>query len=126
MRRRGGGFVLVGLAAVFAVEACSFASVYGPPPAAQWPTEETGTGAGLAHCTTSPVAPIIDGAASLGFLAGAGYLTAQQDFLGFNHVAAGILLVPGLVYLVASVYGFAETGACRTYLAGPPYQPDRQ
>jgi hypothetical protein len=48
-------------------------------------------------------------------------LTAQQDFLGFNHVAAGILLLPGLVYLVASVYGFAQTSACRTYLAGPPY-----
>jgi hypothetical protein len=121
MRRRGGGFVLAGLAATLAVGGCSFASVYGPPPAAQWPTEQTGPVAGLAHCTSSPVAPIIDGAASLGLLAGAGYLTAQQDFLGFNHVAAGILLLPGLVYLVASVYGFAHTSACRTYLAGPPY-----
>jgi hypothetical protein len=121
MRRGGERLGLGGLLVMLALGGCSFASVYRPPPRDQWPTEKTGPAAGLASCTTEPIAPIVDGVITAGLLLGGGYVATQQDALGFNQVAAAVLFVPGIVFLASTIYGFSGTSACRAYRAGPPY-----
>ena len=121
MRRRGERLVAGGLAATLALGGCSFAAVYGPPPVEHWPTEQNRSLVGLAHCTASPVLPIVDGVVTMGLFSGAGFIAAEPDSLGANVFAAGLLVLPGLIYLASTLYGIGVTSSCRIYQAGPPY-----
>lgn len=119
---RGGMAVAIGLMATLAGSGCSFVLVERAPPRDRWP-EDNRWGLALNRCTSSPVVPIVDGAITLGFLSGAGYVASRPSEAGVNLYAAGLLLIPGMVFLISSLHGLNATSTCRTYLAGPPYQP---
>ncbi len=103
---------------------CSFLFSDRAPPRDQWPTEHTYTSdEQLKSCTTSPVLPILDGASVIGLGVGAVY--AGRGGGDAAPAAAGLVALPALISLASALYGWSATGTCRTYLAGPPYGPDR-
>ena len=119
---RGGVVVAVGLMATLAVSGCSFVLIERAPPRDRWPADNR-WGLALNRCTSSPVVPLVDGAITLGLLGGADYVASRPSEAGVSVIAASFLLIPTLVFLVSSLYGLGATSTCRTYLAGPPYQP---
>ena len=114
MRRLAAGL----LSASIVLGGCSFALVAGAPPRDKWPSDNR-WGLDLNHCTASPAAPIADGALALGLWGSAVYVV--RDGGDAAPVEAALILIPAVVYLASSLYGFSATSKCRTYLAGPPY-----
>jgi hypothetical protein len=102
---------------------CSFALVDGAPPRFKWPSDNR-WGLDLNNCTASPVAPIADGAFALGLWGSAIYVA--RDGGDAAPAIAVLIMIPAVVYLASSLYGFGVTSKCRTYLAGPPYSPESE
>ncbi len=122
MRGRGKRRPVVVLAAGLVLTGCSFALTDRAPPREQWPAEHT-FDEQLKSCTASPVLPIVDGAITVGLGVAATY--AGRNYGDAGPAVASILALPALLYLASALYGWSATGTCRTYLAGPPYEPDR-
>jgi hypothetical protein len=122
MRAGGKSRPVVLFAAGLALTGCSFFLAERAPPREQWPTEPT-FDEQLRRCTTSPVLPIVDGAITVGLGVGATY--AGRNYGDAGPAVASIVAVPALFYLASALYGWNATGTCRTYRAGPPYEPDR-
>jgi hypothetical protein len=101
---------------------CSFALMDGPPPRDRWPSDNR-WGLDLNDCTASPVAPIADGAFALGLWGSAVYVARGGGDAA--PAVAALIMIPAVVYLASSLYGFGVTSRCRTYLAGPPYSSER-
>ena len=108
------------MAAVLASGGCSFVLVERAPPRDRWP-EDNRWGLALNRCTSSPVVPLVDGAITLGFFTGAGYVASRPSEAGVSLYEATLLVIPGMIFRISSLYGFTATGTCHTYLAGPPY-----
>lgn len=109
------------LAISMVTTSCSFAFVDRAPPRDKWPVENR-FALDLDRCTAEPWLPIADGSIALGLGAGAVYLGRGADGENVDKfVDFGLLMLPALVYLISSVYGFSKNSDCRTYLAGPPY-----
>jgi hypothetical protein len=122
MRRRGECASVVLLTLSVELCGCSFLLSDRAPPRDQWPTEHT-FDEQLKSCTTSPVLPILDGASVVGIGVGAFY--AGRGSGDAAPAAAGLAALPALFYLASALYGWSAGSTCRTYLAGPPYEPDR-
>jgi hypothetical protein len=120
MRRRGGGAAVGLLAVLVAFGGCSFALVDRAPPGQLWVTEHSHE-RNLARCTSSPVAPIVDGAITLGIVGGAVDVVADSRGGDASVGLAAVMIVPALVYLASTLYGFSATNRCQDYLDGPPY-----
>jgi hypothetical protein len=45
----------------------------------------------------------------------------RAQLTGKRRSRASSCLIPAVVYLASSAYGFGATSKCRTYLAGPPH-----
>ena len=88
----------------------------------RWP-EDNRWGLALDRCTNSPIIPVVDSAIVASDYALAAYAASRGGDAA--PAIAALLLLPGAVYLVSALYGFSATHTCRTYLAGPPYQPYR-
>jgi len=56
---------------------------------------------------------------------GVGAFYAGRGSGDAGPAAAGLVALPALVYLASALYGVAAIRTCSTYLAGPPYEPDR-
>jgi hypothetical protein len=113
--RRG---LLAGLALASTVlGGCSFALVDRAPPRNNWWSDYK-WGIDLNHCTASPAAPIADGAFGLGLLWSALHYASDGGDAG--PTVGLLIMIPAVVYLASSVYGFDATSECRTYRAGPP------
>jgi hypothetical protein len=104
-----------------AIGGCSFALVDGAPSRDKWPSDNRWA-LDLNHCTGSPVAPIADGAFALGLWGSAVYVARGGGDAA--PAIAGLIMIPAVIYLASSFYGFNVTSKCRTYLAGPPYFPE--
>jgi hypothetical protein len=111
------------LTLAFAFGGCSFVLVDRAPPRARWP-EDNRWGLGLNRCTSSPIMPLVDSAIVVSDYALAGYAASRGGDAA--PAVALLLLLPGIPYLVSALYGFSATGTCRTYLGGPPYEPQRE
>jgi len=120
---RGGVGVAIVLAVMLALGGCSFVLVEQAPPRARWP-EDNRWGLGLNRCTSSPVIPLVDSAIVVSDAALSGYALSRGGDAA--PALAMLLLLPAFPYLVSTFYGFGATSTCRTYLAGPPYEPYRQ
>jgi hypothetical protein len=122
-RRRERGCVLRRclLALSIASNGCSFVMVRGAPPRDDWPTEHLPGAEDHVHCTSSLVAPIVDGVFTLSFASATTYYATHLD--GENGSAALMFMGASLAipYFVSTIYGFVVTSRCREYLAGPPY-----
>jgi|SRR5450755_1460858 hypothetical protein len=120
MRRSGEG-PAVGLLAILVVfGGCSFAFVDRAPPGQLWATEHSHE-RNLARCTSSPVAPIVDGVITAGLVGGAVDVVADSRAGDASVGLAAFMMLPALVYLVSTLYGFSTTNRCQDYQAGPPY-----
>jgi hypothetical protein len=116
--RFGGAGLAIGLTLASVLGGCSFALVERAPPRDRWP-EDNRWGLGLNRCTSSPTIPVVDGAITLGFFLGAGYVASRPSEAGISLFEAIPLVIPGTIFLLSSLYGFTATDTCRTYLAGP-------
>jgi hypothetical protein len=120
--QRGGVGVAIALIGTLAFGGCSFVLVERAPTRDRWP-EDNRWGLGLNRCTSSPVVPIVDGTITLGLFSGAAYVASRPSEAGVSLYEAGLLFIPGMVFLISSLYGLIATSTCRSYLAGPPYEP---
>jgi hypothetical protein len=113
--------LLVSSLSTLALGGCSFILVDRAPPHSRWPTESPPQ---QGSCTAAPVGPVID--ALLALTSGALLIYLSQPASSPRHdgLPPQALVFPVLLGTAgSSVFGFAATSTCRTYLAGPPYQP---